>query len=175
MTEPALEIAPAESSDLPAILEIQNREIREGVALWNETPKTLEQLADWRAQRLEAGFAVLAARCDGGLAGYGAYGPFRPHECYRDTVEHSLYVAPDRQGRGVGRALLAALEREARARGVWVMIGGIEAGNAASIALHQKLGFRETARMPEVAAKFGRRLTLVLMQKNLGSAGQSAS
>ena len=162
-----LSVDPAERSDLPAILEIVNRETREGVALWSEREKTLEELASWFVERRAAGFPVLAARFGGSFAGYGTYGPFRPHEGYRDTVEHSVYVAPDLQGRGIGRALLEALEKNARGRGVHAMVGGLEAGNAASIALHRACGFVETARMPEVGVKFGRRLTLVLVQKIL--------
>lgn len=161
-------IRPAETTDAAAILAIQNHEIATGVALWNETPQTLEGVLAWRSERLEAGFPVLAAEQDGALVGYGSYGVFRPHEAYRRTVEHSVYVASQAQGRGIGRALLDALEARARAAGVHVMIGGVEAGNAPSIALHRAAGFVETARMPEVGVKFGRRLTLVLLQKTLG-------
>lgn len=167
MNNAPLRIEPSLEADLPAILEIQNREIREGVALWNEAEKSLEEVAAWRMQRLGAGYPVLTARLGEAVVGYGGFGPFRPHDAYRDTVEHSLYVAPNQQRRGVGAALLAALEQVARTQGRHVMVGGVESGNAASIALHLAQGFVETARMPEVGRKFGRRLTLVLLQKTL--------
>lgn len=170
-TDPtAPRIEPARECDLPRILEIMNAEIDSGWALWKATPRSLAQIRAWRAERLAGAYPMIVARVGGEVAGYGSYGPFRPSEGYRDAVEHSLYVARRHQRRGVGRALLEALEAEARAQGVWVMIGGVEAGNAASIALHERLGFQETARMPEVGVKHGRRLTLVLMQKILRGA-----
>ena len=167
MTAASHEIGPASTDDLPAILEILNREALEGVALWNEATKSAQDVAEWFDARRAGGYPVLAARVDGALVGFGSFGPFRPHEGYRETVELSLYIAPEHQGRGIGKAMLAALERCARERCVHVMIGGIEASNAGSIALHRSCGFEETARMPEVGLKFGRRLTLVLMQKIL--------
>ncbi|MCI4662202.1 MAG: N-acetyltransferase family protein [Neomegalonema sp.] len=176
-------IGPADESDLPAILAIYNREIREGTALWNTAERDLAQMTGWYRERRAAGFAVLAAQegsdegsDEGGnegaregaqLLGFASFGPFRPHDGYRHTIEHSLYVAADRRGEGIGGALLAALEREARAGGYHVMLGAIEAGNAGSLALHARHGFIETARMPEVGRKFGRWLTLVIMQKTL--------
>lgn len=85
------------------------------------------------------------------------------------TVEHSVYVAPEAQRRGVGRVLLDALIARATAEGLHVMVGGIDADNAASLALHRALGFEEAGRMGEVAAKFGHWLTLVFMQRRLDS------
>ena len=125
-------------------------------------------MAAWFADRTTGGFPVLVARdADGCVIGYASYGPFRPHDGYARSVEHSIYVAPDAQGRGIGRALLDALVTRARQAGLHVMIGGLEAGNTASLALHAKAGFVETARMPQVGAKFGRWLTLVFVQKLL--------
>lgn len=167
MTEAPI-IDAATEADLPAILALYNREIREGVALWNTHERRLEEMAAWRAERLAGEFPVLAARdASGGLLGYGSFGRFRPHDGYAQTVEHSLYVDPSAQRRGVGRALLTRLIVEAEARGLHVMIGGTEAGNVASIGLHRALGFHEVARLPEVGRKFDRWLTLVLMQKQL--------
>jgi len=82
-------------------------------------------------------------------------------------MEHSVYVNDAFHRAGIGRLLLTALIERARANGVHVLVGGIAAENAASIALHAALGFEEVARMPEVGQKFGRWLTLVFMQKIL--------
>lgn len=153
--------------DLPAISALYNHAVRDTTAIWNETLSDPQERGCWMDERLAAGFPVLVAEMDGQFAGYGTYGPFRPHEGYRDTVENSVYVLPDLQGRGIGGALLDALIDRARAQGRHVMVAGIEAENAASIALHAARGFTETARMPEVGRKFGRRLDLVLMQKML--------
>ena len=113
-------------------------------------------------------FAVQVARgADGAVLGYASYGSFRAYSGYRLTVEHSVYVRGDVRGQGIGAALLASLILRAQAQGLHVMVGALEAGNTASLALHASQGFSETARMPEVGWKFGRWLTLVLVQKIL--------
>ncbi len=113
------------------------------------------------------GFPVLVAAEGETVLGYASYGPFRAFEGYRQTAEHSVYVAAAARRRGVAEALLRALEADARRAGLHVMLGGIAADNAPSLRLHAKLGFTETARMPEVGQKFGRWLDLVFMQKLL--------
>lgn len=162
-----LRLAPAEAQDLAEITALFNHEIRTSLALWNTAERTEEEMRAWWEERVAGGYPVIVARLEGRFAGYGTFGPFRSHDGYRATVEHSLYTAPELRGRGIGKSLLAALELEARRQGRHVMVGGIEAGNGASIALHANYGFVETARMPEVGRKFDRWLTLVLMQKRL--------
>jgi phosphinothricin acetyltransferase len=162
-----MNVRAASEADLPAILAIYNDAVRNTTAIWNETPVDLENRRAWFAARRKAGFPVLVAEEGGGVAGYGSFGDFRPFEGYRVTVEHSLYVASDARRRGQGAALLAALIDEARKLEKRAMIGGIDAENAVSIALHAKFGFGEVGRLPGVGIKFGRPLDLVLMQKNL--------
>ena len=158
------EIRDATESDLPAILAITNEAIANTTAVWNSTPATLEARTAWMRDRQARGFPVLVATDGGKVLGFASFGDFRPFEGYLHTVEHSIYVAPEAQGRGVGKALLAALVGRARALGKHVIVGGIEAGNAASIALHARAGFVETGRLTEVGQKFGRWLDLVFMQ-----------
>ena len=160
-------IRAATDADLGAILAIYNDAVLNTTAIWNETPVDLENRRAWLAARSKAGFPVLVAEEEGRVAGYGSFGDFRPFEGYRVTVEHSVYVAADSRGKGFGAALLAALIDEARRLDKRVMIGGIDAANAVSIALHTKFGFAEAGRLPGVGVKFGRPLDLVLMQKNL--------
>ena len=157
-------IRDAIESDLPAILAITNEAIANTTAVWNNTPATLEARTAWMRERQARGFPVLVATDGGKVLGFASFGDFRPFEGYLHTVEHSIYVAPEAQGRGVGKALLAALVERARALGKHVIVGGIEAGNTASIALHTRAGFVETGRLPEVGRKFGRWLDLVFMQ-----------
>ena len=75
-----------------------------------------------------------------------------------------LFLDARLRGRGIGKALLAALIPRARACGKHVIVAGIEAGNQASIRLHEGLGFRQTALMPQVGMKFGRWLDLAFLQ-----------
>ncbi|HSI40279.1 MAG TPA: GNAT family N-acetyltransferase [Xanthobacteraceae bacterium] len=160
-------LRPARDADLPGILAIHNDAVRNTTAIWNETPSDLAGRAAWLDERRGRGFPVLVAEEDARVLGYSSFGDFRPHEGYRISVEHSVYVAASARARGLGRALVEALFAPARAMDKKVMIGGITADNAASIALHERLGFTVSGRMPGIGIKFGRRLDLVLMQKDL--------
>lgn len=160
-------IEAAAPADVPAIAAILNDAIANSVAAWREAPMRDEDMAHWFEGR-ERDFAVLVARgVDGAVLGYSSYGPFRAYSGYRHTVEHSVYVDGLARGQGIGTALLARLAERARAQGFHVMIGALEAGNQASLALHAGQGFTETARMPEVGRKFDRWLTLLFVQKIL--------
>jgi L-amino acid N-acyltransferase YncA len=160
-------IRAAGEADLPAILAIYNDAVENTTAIWNETVSDLEGRRSWWRERTARGFPVLVAEMGGAVAGYASYGDFRPFQGYRYTVENSVYVRKDQRGKGIAAALMKALVREAQAQRLHVMVAGIEAGNLASIRLHEGCGFREVARMPEVGFKFGRWLDLVLMQKML--------
>jgi phosphinothricin acetyltransferase len=102
-----------------------------------------------------------------GVVGYATFGDFRPFDGYRHTVEHSVYVRRDRRGKGVGKALMAALIGRAREIGKHVMVAAIEADNASSIRLHENLGFVPAGHMTQVGAKFGQWLDLAFMQLTL--------
>jgi phosphinothricin acetyltransferase len=160
-------IRDATEADLPQILAITNAAIVETTAVWNNTLATLETRGAWMRDRQARGFPVLVADDAGEVLGFASFGDFRPFEGYLHTVEHSIYVATSAHRRGVGSALLAALVERATAMGKHVIVGGIEAGNAASLALHARAGFVETGRLPVVGQKFGRWLDLVFMQKML--------
>ncbi|MEM7731077.1 MAG: N-acetyltransferase family protein [Pseudomonadota bacterium] len=161
-------IEDAVPDDLEAIRAILNWAVLETTAVFYDQPRTVAQMRDWFEERRARDLPILVARGeDGSILGYASYGPFRPHDGFARTVEHSIYVAPSAQGAGLGRALLDALVSRARNAGLHVMVGGLTAENKASLALHARAGFIETGRMPEVGAKFGRWLTLVFVQKIL--------
>lgn len=170
MIPSGIEIHDAREADLPAILAIHNQAVRETTASWNEHEVDLEDHRVWLAEKRGKGHPVLVARRGGEVLGYASYGPFRLFDGYRHTVEQSVYVRADSHRQGVGRLLLAALIERARAAGLHLMIAAIEAENTSSIALHAVLGFRETGRLPQAGAKFGRWLDLVLMQRELNEA-----
>ena len=169
-----IEIGHAGEADLPAIMAIYNHAVRETTAAWSYGEVDLESRKAWLAEKRAAGFPVLAARRGVEVVGFASYGPFRAWDGYRLTVESSIYVRTDAHRQGVGRRLLASLIEEARRQGLHVMVAAIEAENQASMALHAELGFSETGRMPEVGAKFGRWLDLVLMQRRLDEAERPA-
>ena len=104
---------------------------------------------------------------EGRLLGFASYGSFRAWPAYKYSVEHSVYVHKDHRGRGIARLLMEQLLEEAAARDVHVMVGGIDATNAASIALHEKLGFTYAGTIRQAGFKFGRWLDLAFYQKTL--------
>jgi phosphinothricin acetyltransferase len=160
-------VRPATAADLPAILAIYNDAVVNTTAIWNDAVVDIDNRLAWFEARARQNYPVLVADLVGAVVGYGSFGDFRPFDGYRHSVENSVYVAADARRRGVASALLAALIERGRALGKHVMIAGIAADNLASIRLHAKHGFSETARMPEVGTKFGRWLDLVFMQKRL--------
>lgn len=107
---------------------------------------------------------MLVAEMDGRVAGYASYGDWRAFDGYRHTVEHSVYVDRECRGGGIGVSLMRELISRAASNGVHVMIAAIESENAASIRLHEKLGFRIAGKFSEVGTKFGRWLDLTCME-----------
>lgn len=158
-------IRDASEADLPGILAIYNDAVQHTTAIWNETLVDLANRRAWLTERTGTGFPVLVmVDSAGAVLGYASYGPWRPHDGYRHTVEHSVYVRSDQRGQGLGVLLMQALIERARSAGLHVMVGAIESENAASIRLHQRLGFVTTGQMPQVGRKFGRWLDLTFMQ-----------
>ncbi|MEU4014357.1 N-acetyltransferase family protein [Microbacterium sp. NPDC028030] len=157
-------IRDAETADLETITAIHNHAVLHTTAIWNEHEIDLADRVAWLADRTSRGYPVIVAVDGAGVLGYASYAQWRPHSGYRHTVEHSVYVLDGQHGRGIGTALMTALIERARTAGMHAMIAGIESGNAASITLHERLGFVEVGRMPQVGAKFGRWLDLSMMQ-----------
>ncbi|MBF8724373.1 GNAT family N-acetyltransferase [Pseudomonas guariconensis] len=158
------EIREAQPEDVPGILDIYNDAVRNTLAIWNEAPVDLANRLAWFAARAEQGYPILVAVDDSGVLGYASFGDWRPFEGFRHTIEHSVYVRSDQRGKGLGLMLLEALIARARACRKHVMVAAIESGNAASIRLHERLGFVVTGQMPQVGVKFGRWLDLTFMQ-----------
>jgi L-amino acid N-acyltransferase len=164
-------IRDATLDDLPAIVALLNVAVAETTAVYSEDRIAVGDRVPWFEARQRRGFPVLVAEIDGAVAGFATYGDFRDSVAlpgYRFTVEHSVHVARDRWGAGLGRLLVVELVDRAHRAGLHVMVGAIDAENEASIRFHERLGFVATARMPQVGFKFGRWLDLVLMQRAIG-------
>ena len=167
----SLVIRPATPADIPAITPIYAHAVAHGTASFEYEPPNETEMARRMAELLDNGYPYLAAESesDGKLAGYAYAGPYRARPAYRFTVEDSVYIAPEAQGRGVGRALLKALIEAAEAGGFRQMIAVIgDSEQTASIALHAALGFAHIGTLPNVGFKFDRWLDTVLMQRPLG-------
>lgn len=155
----------ATEADLPGIMAIYNDAVVHTTAIWNDAQVDLANRHKWWSERLAAGYPVLVAEAaDGTVAGYASFGDWRAFDGYRHTVEHSVYVRSDCRGSGIGKALMMALIDRARAIGKHVMVAGITADNAASIAMHEALGFQQVGLLPQVGTKFGAWLDLAFLQ-----------
>jgi L-amino acid N-acyltransferase YncA len=160
-------IRQAVDADLDAILAIHNDAIANSTAIWTDDLVPRSEREQWLASRTAAGDPVLVAIEDNQLAGYATYAQWRAKYGYRHTVEDSVYLAAGHQGKGFGRALLTALIEHARAADHHVMLADIESGNAASIRLHESLGFVETGHLREIGRKFDRWLDLSILELRL--------
>ncbi|GAB3333657.1 GNAT family N-acetyltransferase [Marilutibacter aestuarii] len=165
----------ATEADLPAITALYADEVRDRVATYEYEVPTLEDMRS-RWQRLEDhGFPYLVAETGGRFAGYAYAGPYRGRIGYQWTVENAIYIDPAQQGRGVGRALLQALIDACEAQGFRQMVAVIGDGsNAASVALHERLGFTTVGVYRGLGRKQGRWLDTVQMQRALGAGDTSA-
>jgi L-amino acid N-acyltransferase len=154
----------ATAADAPAIAAIWNTVIADSVATFNSQPYTDATMAALIQARATAGHATFV---DQALTGFVTYAQFRGGVGYRFSMEHTIHLTPAAQGRGLGRALMAAVEDHARVAGGHSMIAGIGAENAVGIAFHARMGYAQVARVPQVGLKFGRWMDLILMQKFL--------
>lgn len=153
-----------------AILDIFNDAIAHSTALYEYQPRTFATIEAWFADKAAGGFPVIGIEDDDGtLMGFGTYGVFRGKPAYKYTVEHSIYVSGRFRRRGVGRRLLEAVVRAAIDQDLHVLVGGIDAANAASIALHEQCGFTACGVVRHAGFKFGRWLDLAFYQKILAT------
>ena len=163
----AVRIQDAGESDLADLTAIYNEVLATSTAIFSNVPVTLDERREWWRARVAQGYPVLVARGPSGVLGFASFGDFRAWPGYRFTVEHSVHVRADSRGRGVGSALVSELLSRAGALGKHVMIGGVDADNAASIRFHERLGFERAGSLREVGYKFERWLDLVFLQRRI--------
>jgi L-amino acid N-acyltransferase len=148
-----------------AILDIFNDAIVHSTALYDYQPRPPESMVAWFAAKQAGRFPVIGAEDDRGtLLGFASYGSFRAWPAYKYSVEHSVYVHEERRGQGIGAALMQRLIAAAREQERHLMVGGIDMTNAASIALHERLGFTHAGTIRQAGFKFGRWLDLGFWQ-----------
>lgn len=149
--------------DAEATRAIYNLEVTESTVTFDLVPRTLEQQRAYLVARSGA-HAVLVAEDDGEVVGFASFSPYRDRPAYSTTVEDSVYVRRDQQGKGVGKQLLGELVELARSHGFHAMMARIVGGHDASIALHRSIGFAFVGTEREVGRKFGRWLDVDVMQ-----------
>lgn len=148
-----------------AILAIFNDAILNSTALYDYKARTMTDMRAWFDDKAAHHLPIIGLEDESGtLMGFGTYGPFRVRPAYKYSIEHSIYVDARFRGRGAGRRLLQELISTAKSQDYHMMIGGIDAANAVSIALHKSLGFTHCGTIKQAGFKFGRWLDLEFYQ-----------
>jgi L-amino acid N-acyltransferase YncA len=159
-------VRPAHAADAAAISSLLNAHLATTTIEWTDIAHTPDGVLTW----LDEHETTLVAEEGGEVVAVAAFGWFRDatkRPGYRFTVENTVHVREDQWRSGVGRVLMRALIDEATKSGKHTMMAAIDSANEGSIRFHQRLGFVEVGRMPEVGAKFGRWLDLVILQLRL--------
>lgn len=166
----ALTIRDSRDDDVPAIAATYGHWVTHGLASFELEPPGTEEMRRRRDAILGAGYPYLVAEGEGGrVLGYAYASAWRSRPAYRFGCENSVYVAPDANRGGVGRALLAALIARCEAQGLRLMVAVIgDSGNAPSIGLHRSLGFEHAGLLKATGWKHGRWVDTVLMTRPLG-------
>jgi L-amino acid N-acyltransferase YncA len=156
----------ARLDDAEAIRQIYNAEVQTSTVTFDIVPRTLDEQRRYLSDRSGA-HAVIVAEDGGQVVGYGALSPWRTKPAYATSVEDSVYVRHEHQGRGIGRTLLDELLRVATAHGFHAVFARIVGGHEASIRVHEAAGFEIVGTERQVGRKFGRWLDVVLMERLL--------
>ena len=144
------------NADAPSIAGIYNHYVENTAISFEESAVSAHAMAGRIGDVTAASFPWLVAERDGQVVGYAYATKWKARGAYRFSAECTVYLAPGVVGAGLGSELYAALFAELRSRQIHVAIGCIALPNAASIALHEKMGMTQVAHFKEVGYKFGR-------------------
>jgi phosphinothricin acetyltransferase len=164
-------IRTAMPADAAAIAAIYNQGIAERIATFETEPRTAEQVATQLTEKGDR-FPTIAVECEGRIVAFAGAGPYRSRPCYAGVAEHSVYVDPRARGRGAGRAALEALIACYEARGFWKLLSRIFPENKASLALHERCGFRTVGTYRRHAKLDGEWRDCVIVERLLGDAAR---
>jgi L-amino acid N-acyltransferase YncA len=170
-----LKIRAATMADAAALADIYGHNVLHGFGTFEEIVPSTEEMGRRMAAVLRLGLPYLVAEIDGVVAGFACATAFRTREAYRYTVEDSVYIAPDRQGQGIGKALLLAVIAECEVLGLRQMVAMIgDSENAGSIGVHRSCGFEPSGTLRGLGFKAGRWVDVVTMQRQLNAGTDGA-
>ncbi|HWJ32600.1 MAG TPA: GNAT family N-acetyltransferase [Gaiellaceae bacterium] len=159
---PSIELRELTRDDWTAVAEIYWDGMRDGLATFETEVPSWDE---WDARHLSG--HRLVAELHGEVVGWAALAPASKRRCYSGVAENSVYVARHAQGRGVGKALLRALIKRARAAGIWMIQTSIFPENSASLALHERCGFRVVGTRERIAKRDGLWRDTVFLENRL--------
>ena len=168
-------IRPSSDADLPAITAIYAHHVLHGTGTFEITPPTQEDMAGRRADVLSKALPYLVLEHDGQVLGFAYCNWFKPRPAYRFSAEDSIYMAPQAQGKGLGRLLLRELMAQAERAGIRKLIAVIgDSDNHGSVGLHRSCGFTDVGVVHACGWKFERWLDIVMMECAIGQGASSA-
>jgi L-amino acid N-acyltransferase YncA len=168
-------LRPSTAADLPALTAIYGWHVRHGTGTFEVEPPAIADMARRRDDVLDKGLPYLVVEDGGEVCGYAYANQFRPRPAYRFCLEDSVYLAPEKAGRGLGRLLLSELLARCESVGARQMLAVIgDSQNHGSIGVHRALGFAPTGTIRAAGWKFGRWLDVVVMQRHLGPGAATA-
>ncbi|SFB06700.1 MULTISPECIES: GNAT family N-acetyltransferase [unclassified Bacillus (in: firmicutes)] len=148
-----IRIREAVITDLPTMLKIYNYAILNLNATFDLVEQTLEERTSW-FNKYGGKRPLIVAELEGEVVGYSCLSMFREKAAYDGTVEISVYLSPEHQGKGIGKSLMTEILKRAREIGYHAIIAGITTGNDSSVKLHEKFGFEFVGRFKDVGFKF---------------------
>jgi phosphinothricin acetyltransferase len=164
-------IRPATEQDLGQLNDIYNRYVLETHFTFDIEPMTIEARGEWFSHYNSTGrYRVVVGVSDASLIGFASSSRWRPKPAYQTSVETSIYIAPDAVGRGIGTRLYEELFKQLQGEDVHRVYAGIALPNQASIALHERFGFKRVAHFTEQGRKFDRYWDVSWYEKPLGGA-----
>lgn len=170
---PSIATRAATPADIPAIAAIYGASVVNATASFEVVPPDEAEMTRRMSALISGGYPYFVAERDGVIVGYGYVGPYHARAGYRNTVEDSIYLAPEAQGQGIGGVLLRALIDASVARGYRQMIAVIGGSAEASMRLHKAAGFTLVGTLKDVGYKHGRWLDSLIMQRALGPGAAS--
>ncbi len=171
MSNPALTTRQATGDDAAAIAALYNDGIADRVATFETEPRTAEQVAAILAEK-DGTYPVVVVERDGAVVGFAWAGAYRSRPCYDGIAEHSVYVGRNQRGSGIGRVALDALCAAYEEAGFWKLLSRIFPENQASLALHERAGFRVVGTYYHHAKLDGVWRDTVIVEKLLGEAAR---
>ena len=176
MINTSLEVRPATTADLAAVNDVYNQYVRETHYTFDVEPMTIDARQEWFTHYATTGrHRLLVAVSDDHVIGYACTSRFRPKPGYDTSVETSVYLLPESVGRGAGSKLYEELFKGIEGEDIHRAYAGIALPNPASIALHERFGFKRVAHFTEQGRKFERFWDVAWYEKPVGPESMTVS
>ena len=162
-----VKVRAASEADLPTLTEIYNHYVTNTAITFDMRPFEPDERRQWFLDHAGGRYRLMVAEDEIGLAGYVTTSRWRPKAAYETTVESTVYCRPDAVGRGVGTLLYRSLFEAIAAEDIHQIVAGVALPNAASVALHERVGFRQVGVFTGVGRKFDRYWDVAWYQRPL--------